>query len=207
MRVKYEKKYNTKFQNKQNPKTAEHALGDCSEASIELALLKGWKMSEITRVRWIHPNSGSAPGRGIDIICFSLPDTNDCKKGIWLFEVKGASTDASLKKQISDIKEYINRKAHALEKEFIELNTWINQITYQDNQLREYFLEILSADENKIHMGGGLVCDANLLDNNKENDFKESIKQFEHDLDIPGLIILSVKGIKEIIKKYKDGIF
>ena len=187
------------------PKTAEHALGDLSEACVEISLLRGWEMCEEIKSKWIHPMSGSAPGRGIDIVCFSNPGVNDYREGIWLFEVKGASTESSAKTQCGKVKNYINRKEDQIRRELIELDSWINQLTSNQLELSMRIAKFLMQDPPNIHLSGGLLLYENFMDAESINDFKNKIRSFSRDLREPGLIFLFSNEIKELIQSYLKG--
>lgn len=187
------------------PKTDEHALGDLSEACVEISLLRGWEMSEEIKSKWIHPMSGSAPERGIDIICFSKPGINDYREGIWLFEVKGASTENSAKTQCGKIKNFVNRKEDQIQRELIELDSWINQLTLNKLELSKYIAQFLMVDPLNIHLSGGLLCYENLMDADSIKGLKNNFRVYSRALKNPGLILLFSNEIKELIKSYLKG--
>lgn len=187
------------------PKTPEHALGDFSEACIEISLIEGWGMSDKNKSKWIHPMSGSAPGRGIDIICFSPPDIKDFREGIWLFEVKGANSKSSIDTQCRKVKNFINRDIYEIQRELKELDSWIVQITHNNLELSKYLAQFLMFDPPNIHLSGGIVYSNNIFDFKKINNLKDSLRGFSRTFRTPGLILLFSDELKDCIQSYLKG--
>lgn len=204
-RKKFYKEKNIDIITPNLPKTVEHALGDLSEACIEISLLRGWEMCEEIRSKWIHPTSGSAPGRGIDIICFSNPDVIDCRKGIWLFEVKGASNKSSAETQCSKVKRFINRKEVEIRRELIELDSWLSQLTANQLELSKRVAQFLIQDPPNIHLSGGMLLYENILDIKFIKDLKNNLRGYSRDLTKPGLILLFSNKISDICQSYLKG--
>lgn len=188
------------------PKTMNHALGDLGEACVELSLIKGWEMSEKVMIKWIHPGSGSAPGRGIDIICFSSQGINDFRKGIWIFEVKSISAISSVDSQCSKIKGYINRNSTDIVRELLELLSWIKQISLENVDLNKYIAEFLMEDPSNIHLSGGIVYRDNYIKDKKKTSLKNKLRNYSRDdLRMPGLIFLYSNNLRKFAKAYKNG--
>ena len=210
---KFIEDYREKFMRSKNiiinrpplPKTFKDALGDLCEACVELCLINCWDMSEETKIKWHHPESGAAPGRGVDIVCFSKKGVEDHKVGIWIFEVKGISKSGSTDTQCNKIKKHIKRNSHEILRELIELDSWISYISLKNRSLGEFVVNFLLDDPPNIHLSGGIVYHNNLLESDKIKKLKNDIKRFSSDLKAPGLIILFSDQLRKFANSYKNG--
>ncbi len=194
-----ENKYKINFGDRTHQKR-EHALGDYSEATTHLFLLESWKVSEQMDIKWIHPDTGTAPKRGIDLTAFSDKNTLKGIDGIIIFEVKGASTESSVKSQLQKIKKFIYRNDTQISQEIQEVMLIINKM---GAKLSETILDSIKKDKPLIRLAGSLVTDIEFKDNQAIENFLLSIKQNKSGLP-KGLIILYSNNINEEVNKFNE---
>ncbi|MCY3410439.1 MAG: hypothetical protein INQ03_02275 [Candidatus Heimdallarchaeota archaeon] len=192
-----EKKYNVKFGCRDEQKM-EHALGDYSEASTHLFLLESWKVSEQMDIKWIHPDTGTAPKRGIDITAFSDKNSISGIEGIIIFEVKGAMTESSLESQIKKIKKYINRSKNQINKEIQELLQILNNL---GDKLPNEIFKSIEKETPSIRLAGSLVTDLKFKDHKYITNFLKSFNQKKDGLP-KGLIILYSQDIRKEVQRF-----
>ncbi len=185
------------------------ALGDFSEATTTVLLLNSWGVSDNIIVKWIHPDTGAASKRGIDIIAFSDDDTLDGIRGIFIFEIKGASTKNSLDQQIKLIEKFVSRKVgEETQPELLELAALFSRTgaNFSDEQLL-YLIE----EKPELYLGGALITDEMFRDSADEkfrnsgkiNTFIKKIRQLTIN-PLSALIILYSKNINEEVNRFNN---
>ncbi len=163
----------------------EHAKGDFGEASVDLALIHGWKIGDIHLIRrkWVHPRR--APARGIDIIAV----TDDA---VYIFEVK-ASGAQEISQQISQIKKFLK----ADEGNIQEILDEIDHVMNSDRNIGDTITKLIETNGHKsiVHSGGLVVNSSHRAGNPIKN--LKAISGGSY-----GLIILYGKDIDTLADRF-----